>query len=117
MQADKVELAGVTGFIVICGNDGSGKTSTARLLNEHFHDGKSTLYAFERSTKPTDPTLIQLKTAISPKAIDDITFIYPFEVRPDLCWSVDYDGKSLPVYWIMLDVEIPEIERRIHGRL
>lgn len=71
----------------MCGNDGAGKTSTARILNEHFDKGSTNLYAFERSTKPTEARLIELKTAISPKAIDDITFIYTFEERPEICWK------------------------------
>lgn len=93
MQADAVDLARIEGFIIICGNDGSGKSSTTKLLNDHFQNGLTNLYAFERSTKPTDPKLLQLKTAISPKAIDEITFIYPFEQRPDICWKVDHNGK------------------------
>lgn len=49
--------------------------------------------------------------------IDDVTFMYPFEERPNLCTSIEFNGKTLPVYWMMLDVEIPEIERRIKNRM
>lgn len=28
-----------------------------------------------------------------------------------------YKDRLLPVYWVMLDVEIAEIERRIHSRM
>jgi len=71
----------------------------------------------ERSTDPTDPKLLELKKAVSPKIIDDITFIYPFEQRPDICWKVEHNSRQLPVYWFILDVEVPEIERRIQRRL
>ena len=63
------------GFIIVCGNtinltqlgvDGAGKTSVAALINKTQND----FYAFERSTKPENPQLLEIKQLIKPSHID-----------------------------------------------
>jgi broad-specificity NMP kinase len=42
----------ITDAIIICGNDGTGKTSTAAYLNEYYRIHSPNFYVFERSTHP-----------------------------------------------------------------
>jgi len=91
---------------VICGNDGTGKSTTVELLNSRL-DGQAV--AIERNSKE--------KFGIDPSLIDDLTLINVFEDRDvEFTKFVLINGEEVPVYWAILDAPIDVLDERLDRR-
>lgn len=97
----------MNGYIFVCGNDGSGKTSTVSLLNEKF----SNYISVERSS----PNLSKdIKSII--EQVDKMTLKYTYEKYANLPNTVLLNGYTMPIYWFILDAPVDLIEKRIQNR-
>jgi ATPase subunit of ABC transporter with duplicated ATPase domains len=91
------------GIICLCGNDGTGKSTLAKLipmLSPKFH-------VIERSSPQPLSYFESLRQEI--KKIDFLTYRYSFEeergnFEPSSSITTS-EGDELPVYWIMLHLE------------
>lgn len=110
-------------LIVIFGNDGTGKTTLCRLINQQFKQSK--IAAIERSHPNDELQAIGIDPALKEKVgisfFDDMTLDYTFARDPNdsslqPCESVEIDGKQVAVHWICLDCEPKVIEDRIKDR-
>lgn len=63
----------IQGVICLCGNDGTGKSTLAKLIPSLFPQ----LHAIERSYPQTSPSFEALRKEI--KRIDQLTYRYSFE--------------------------------------
>ena len=90
--------------IIICGNDGTGKTS----LTSHFNSStlSSNYHMLERSTPDTSFPSIS-KSQI--KLLDEITLGYTWE-RPNLTEDDE-------IYRFILDLDVPTLTSRIKQRI
>ncbi len=96
------------GFIFVCGNDGTGKSSVVAQLGEKPNG----YLAIERSMKGLKP---EWKEIIA--QMDTATLKYTFEPRLDLAHSIMYEGKEYPIYWVILDAPAEVLEKRVALRL
>jgi len=95
------------GFIFLCGNDGTGKSSLALTLQNL----DSSYFVIERSLPGLSKewrTLVMF--------LDEATLHYTFDPRPTLPVTLQYQGVDYPIYWIMLDASVEVIQGRILNR-
>lgn len=104
-------MSNLKGIFVIVGNDGTGKSSIANLINQSV-EGDSCYKAIERSGE------LATSFGINPKVTDQLTFIYQWD--PNYAFSpiesVTINEKTVPVYWIVLSCHPKISEKRINGR-
>lgn len=96
-------------YVCIYGNDAVGKSTLVKLLNERYE--KTHVYYFERSTKVL-AELQQIKDELQLQNIDNMTLLHTFEQRLPL---VEYVN-DIPVYHIIIDSSIENVENRITKR-
>lgn len=95
--------------VVLVGNDGTGKSSIANLLNSQQSD----FTAIERSIDGYD----ELKKTINVSQIDELTLKNTFEDRPeDITREVNINLTNVKVFWMLLDAKVETIEQRIKQR-
>lgn len=95
------------GYIFVCGNDGTGKSSVVSYLNNKYTEYVSV----ERSCSNLDSSI---KSIID--QIDKMTLRYTYEEYKDLPDTVTVNGIEFPIYWFILDANVEAIEKRIKNR-
>ncbi len=88
-------------IFVICGNDGTGKSSVVNAINSKYTD----YFAVERSNNPLD---------IPADFFDKLTLQYTFGDRSNVDLPTTYE--SMELIWVILDADIDEIECRMKSR-
>lgn len=93
-------------YICLIGNDGTGKTTTMSLINSK----NSNISAIERSSSSA---LFVRCPQLS--IFDKLTMMHTFEDKfNDVDIINDIDG--IPLYWVILDCDVPTILTRIRSR-
>ena len=82
---------------ILCGNDGTGKTTICKLLNDQ------NIQCFERSTKHGE----EYQTNV----LDNLTLLNLFDIN-----DVNIDACLDNAFYVILDADIPEILKRIKMR-
>lgn len=93
-------------LIVICGNDGSGKSTLVNALNKRYRDGKTECMAIERSNANGADRVAQF--------LDKLSLVPAFAQKPDVELPREYAGT--PLYYVVLDVPMSETLRRLKAR-
>ena len=102
------------GYILICGNDGSGKSTLTATINQ----GESGYFCIERSSKDLPRHLTVLQQQI--KEIDKLTFSYSFEddryqFLPMM--QIQIENVDYPVYWYVLHCSPETLKKRLRKRI
>ena len=97
-------------YIAFIGNDCTGKTSIVNLINAK--SSELNLYAFERSTEPTEIIHKNIKDTINFKSIDNLTLISTVKEE-----YYKYELASTEIYYILLDSEVETLLKRIDIRI
>ena len=106
-----MNITKINGILILCGNDGTGKTTLTQLINEMFHKDKTNLIVLERSDD------LHNKFDLDPEILDRLTLKLTFEERPlNLTETINISNHIIPVYWIILDAELSELEKRLTHR-
>ena len=98
-------------FACIHGNDGTGKTTIVKILNERYTQGLSNIYFFERSTNPLDE-FKTIKENIEISSLDLATQDNLFNERRKIIDS--YENHK--IYHIILDADVESLISRVSKR-
>eukprot|EP00826_Nyctotherus_ovalis_P052046 TRINITY_DN6554_c0_g1_i13.p1 TRINITY_DN6554_c0_g1~~TRINITY_DN6554_c0_g1_i13.p1 ORF type:complete len:1230 (-),score=383.40 TRINITY_DN6554_c0_g1_i13:120-3809(-) len=95
------------GFIIVCGNPGSGKSAVVSLLQSLA----SEYIPLERNSKD-----VEKEWEETLNFLDEATLKYCFDARPQLPSKLQHGDKEYPIFWFILDARIEVIEQRLSGR-
>lgn len=105
-------------MIVVCGNDGTGKSTTVAKINEMFAAGKQTEFvAVERST-PLDLSspIFEKISSIDRKVLDEKTLENTFDRKESDQEDLPTRCNGVPIVYIVLDAPVDELLRRLSTR-
>ena len=96
------------GVIILCGNDGTGKTTITKLAKDNDY-----LVIERNSVKNLHSDSVG---HIRPEIIDDLTLLYPYDDHYKSTVLPDFTKNRVPIYWVILDCNVDTIVERIKDR-